>query len=129
MFGEASVKTADAKKVNASSRLSPGSILALDDDAIDIDMRSGTGSGGEYVHQEHGETHCSVNQIVGEVDAERNHGLDALDQEPDEQHREDELPDRARAEGPVGDEHAGHGHSHEDVRDVDVPTSGPATCD
>ena len=32
------MKTADAKNVNASSRLSPGSILAVDDDAIDVDI-------------------------------------------------------------------------------------------
>ena len=31
---------ADAKKVKANSKLSPGSILALDDDAIDIDIAS-----------------------------------------------------------------------------------------
>ena len=38
MIGEASVKMADAKNTTASSKLSPGSILALDDDAIDIDI-------------------------------------------------------------------------------------------
>jgi len=38
LIGEASVKMADAKNTTARSKLSPGSILALDeDDAIDID--------------------------------------------------------------------------------------------
>ena len=33
----------------------------------------------------------------------------------------------ASAKGPVSNEHAGHGHSHEDVGDLDVP-AGRSLC-
>ncbi len=91
--------------------------------------RSGTRSSGKHVHQDHRKAHRGVNEIVREVDPERDLRLEALDDEPHEQGREDELPDRPRAEGPAGNEHAGHGHPHEDVGDVDVPTCIPASCD
>ena len=73
--------------------------------------------------------HRGMNQVMGEVDAERDHGLDALHNEPDQQNREDELPHRGRSEGPLRNEHARHRHTHEDVGDVDVPTGVPVNRD
>ena len=50
MTGEAKVKMADAKNTTASSKPSPGSILALDDEAIDIDIaREPDPAGNTYI--------------------------------------------------------------------------------
>ncbi len=49
-------------------------------------------------------------------------GQETPGHEPDQQSGEDQFPDRTGTERPAAHEHAGHGHPHEEVGDVDVPS-------